>query len=81
MKNIFLFLCMLNILSCNSNSSQDSAAESTEVTVESPSEDDYKIINSTLVHLVQNAPPELEREFGYDNFLSPENSIFTRTCK
>ena len=75
MKKILLFFSALTLLSCNSNSSKDRIAESEEVVVKMPSDDDYKIINSTIVHLVNPGPPEFERKFGYDNYSKKGKSI------
>jgi len=36
--------------------------------LDSASNDDYQIINSTLVHLVNPGPPGFKLNFGYDNF-------------
>ena len=69
MKKLLLLFSALILLSCNSNSSQDQIIE------EFPVEDDYKIINSTFVHLVLPAPPEFKRKFGYDNYLFNEKNV------
>ena len=42
--------------------------ESPIVTLDSATSDDYLIINSSLVHLVNPGPPGFELSFGYDNF-------------
>lgn len=42
--------------------------ESPIVTLDSATNDDYLIINSSLVHLVNPGPPGFELSFGYDNF-------------
>lgn len=39
------------------------------------SSDDYKIINSTIVHLVITPPPGSIREFGYDNFTAKDRTV------
>ena len=50
----------LSLLGCQSQSEKQ-----LDSTV---SDDDYKIINSTFVHLVSQAPLGFEAEFGYDNY-------------
>lgn len=75
MKRILLLFSALILFSCNSNSSKDRIDASEEVVIELPSDDDYKIINSTFVHLVNPGPPEFERKFGYDNYSKNGKSI------
>ncbi|WP_044200447.1 hypothetical protein [Flammeovirga sp. OC4] len=73
MRSYLFFFSALILLSCNSNSDND---KNNNVYI--PSEDDYKIINSTFVHLTIPAPVTLEgieREFGYDNFLYDEKDL------
>jgi len=75
MKKILLFFSVIALLSCNSNSTQDRIADSEKIIDELPIEDDYKIINSTFVHLVLPAPPEFEKEFGYNNYLNNGENV------
>lgn len=74
MKQILFSLTALIFFSCNSSSIKPRIEESKEITVENPSDDDYKIINSTFIHLVDPAP-EIEREFAYDNYLKSSRNI------
>jgi len=82
MVKILLFFNLIILSSCYSNSTKDRIVNSDEIKNETevliaelPSEDDYKIINSTFVHLVLTAPPGHERKFGYDNYLYKGKNI------
>lgn len=60
MKTVSLLLLALSLWACGPDS---------------PSDDDYKIINATFPHLVLHAPPGMEREFGYDNYIFPADLL------
>lgn len=59
-KALLFFLVALSLLGCQSQSEKQLDS--------SVSDDDYKIINSTFVHLVSQAPLGFEADFGYDNY-------------
>lgn len=48
--------------------------KTTELKINFASDDDYKIINSTFVHLVIPAPKEFPKKFAYDNYIFDFNS-------
>ena len=75
MYKILLFFSVLILLNCNSHSTEERIDESEDVIIELPSEDDYKIINSTFVHLVNPGSSEFDRKFGYDNYSKKGKNI------
>jgi hypothetical protein len=60
-----LIFFLLVTMSCTENKFQKETKTPISETI---TEDDYKIINSTLVHLVLMPLPNTIREFGYHNF-------------
>ena len=75
MNKILIFFSALTLLSCIANTSDENLASTENSEIELPCEDDYKIINSTFVHLALPAPVGAEKEFGYDNYANIKNDI------
>lgn len=77
---ILLLLISILIISCNTKEKEISTTAG-KPKINFASEDDYKIINSTFVHLVLPAPKEFPKHFGYDNYIFDFNSKDTTFYK
>ena len=63
---ILTLLVLATMSCCKDNTPKDKENKTT--ISETITDNDYKIINSTFIHLVLTPPPGATREFGYDNY-------------
>ncbi len=75
MNIVILFFNAFVCLSCISNSANKKIENFENDVIAIPSDEDYKIINSTFVHLSNPVPIGVEREFGYHNFINKNNDL------